>query len=93
MATPARARADRIEFRTAPATRQLIDRAVEVSGSTLTQFAETSLILAAQQVLADRDRFMLAGDALEEWEAINSRPARDLPGLRSLFDRPSPFTS
>jgi uncharacterized protein (DUF1778 family) len=93
MGTPARARDDRIEFRTSPDTRQLINRAVAASGSTLTQFAETSLTLAAQQVLADRDRFVLTGDALEEWEAINAAPARNLPGLRRLFDRPSPFTT
>jgi hypothetical protein len=30
--------------------------------------------------------------ATEVWDALNARPARDLPGLRRLMERPSPFT-
>lgn len=85
-------RTDRIEFRTSPATRRLIDRAVDATGATLTEFAENSLIATAQRVLADRDTFVLSPEALAAWEALNERPARDLPGLRALLDRPSPFT-
>jgi uncharacterized protein (DUF1778 family) len=46
---------------------------------------------AAQRVLADRDRLELDPAAAEEWDAINRSPARDLPGLRRLMQRPSPF--
>jgi hypothetical protein len=42
-------------------------------------------------VLADRNQFTLDRDALDAWESVNEAPARDLPGLRELFDRPSPF--
>jgi uncharacterized protein (DUF1778 family) len=86
-----RARDERIEFRTTPETRRLVERAVEASGSNLTDFAESSLVLAAQRVMADRERFVLSGSAAAEWEAINSGPARELPGLRDLMARPSPF--
>ena len=86
-----RARAERIEFRTTPETRRLVERAVEASGSNLTDFAEASLVLAAQRVMADRERFVLSERAAAEWEAINSRPARELSGLRALMARPSPF--
>ena len=86
-----RARDERIEFRTRPETRRLIERAVEASGSNLTDFAESSLVLAAQRVMADRERFVLSEHAAAEWEAINSRPARELSGLRDLMARPSPF--
>jgi uncharacterized protein (DUF1778 family) len=91
MAMTARIREERIEFRTTPAVRQLIDRAVKVSGGNLTDFAETSLTAAAQRVLADRSRFTLPADALAEWEEINAQPARDLPGVRKLMERASPF--
>ena len=30
-------------------------------------------------------------DLVVGWEAVNRRPARDLPGLRQLLERPSPF--
>jgi uncharacterized protein (DUF1778 family) len=87
----ARARDERIEFRTTPGIRRLVERAVEASGSSLTEFAEASLILAAQRILADRERFVLSDRAAAEWEAINARPARELPGLRRLLERTSPF--
>jgi uncharacterized protein (DUF1778 family) len=69
----------------------LIDHAVKASGSTLTDFAEASLTAAAQRILADRDRFALSAKALAQWETINAGPARDLPGVRRLMDRPTPF--
>lgn len=86
-----RTRDQRIEFRTTAEVRKLVDRAVETTGTPLTDFAEASLVQAAQRVLADRDRFELSEPAAAEWERINSRPARELPGLRRLLDRPSPF--
>jgi len=88
-----RSRGERIEFRTTAAVRQLIDRAVDESGVRLTEFAESSIVNAAHRVLADRNRFVLSAELLEQWEAINARPARELPGLRRLLDRPSPFES
>lgn len=91
MAATARARAERIEFRTTPAVRRLVEHAVEASGSNLTDFAEASLVFAAQRVMADRDRFVLSDDAAAAWEAVNARPARELEGLRRLMARPSPF--
>lgn len=86
-----RAREERIEFRTTVEVRDLVDRALEVSGNSMTEFAESSLVLAARRVMADRDRFVLSEEAEATWDAINDRPARDLPGVRRLFERPSPF--
>lgn len=91
MATRARARGERIEFRTTPEVRRLVERAVEVSGTKLTDFAEASLVSAAQRIMADRERFVLSDEAAAEWEAINAQPADELPGLRRLLSRPSPF--
>ena len=71
--------------------RELIERAAQVTGSDLTEFVLTHASDAARRVLADRERFALDPEALAAWEAINSRRARDLPGLRDLMERPSPF--
>ena len=46
---------------------------------------------AARRVLADRDTFVLDSDAMAAWDKVNARKARDLPGLRNLMERPSPF--
>ena len=87
-----RRRSRRMDLRTTHEERELIDRAVEVIGSDLTEFVISNTVTAARRVLADRERFELDGDALAAWERINARPARDLPGLRRLMRRLSPFS-
>jgi uncharacterized protein (DUF1778 family) len=69
----------------------LIDRAVEATGTDLTDLVVAHAAAAAQRVPADGDEFVLGASTLAAWEEINARPARDLPGLRRLMQRPSPF--
>jgi uncharacterized protein (DUF1778 family) len=54
-------------------------------------FVMAHVRLAAQRVLADREHFVLDSEGQREWEQINRRPARTLPGLARLLERPSPF--
>ena len=91
-ATESRRRSRRLELRTTADERDLIDRAVATSGVDVTDFVVSNAVEAARRVLADRDRFDLDAKAVEAWDAINARPARELPGLRRLMDSPSPFT-
>ncbi len=94
MASPTtRTRSKRLEVRTTSEERSIIDRAVEESGTDLTTFVVTHVTDAALRVLADRDHFVLSPDAQRQWDELNSRPARDLPGLRRLLERPTPFTA
>ena len=86
-----RRRSQRIEVRATPEDRALIDRAVAAAGTNVTAFVLSSVTTAARQVLADRTEFVLSPEAVDAWDAINQRPARDLPGLRELMQRPSPF--
>lgn len=90
-AVETRRRSRRLELRTTPAERELIERAVAVTDTDLTEFVVSNAVDAARRVLADRDRFELDTEAREEWERINARRARDLPGLRRLMARLSPF--
>jgi uncharacterized protein (DUF1778 family) len=76
---------------TTPEEREIIDRAVAASDTGLTEFVVSSATMAAQRVLADRDRFELDEAAAEAWEAMNARPAREVPGLRRFMERPTPF--
>jgi uncharacterized protein (DUF1778 family) len=78
-------------LRATPDERDLIDRAAAATATGLTEFVVGNAVEAARHVLADRDRFDLDPAAVEAWEAMNARPARDLPGLRRLMERPSPF--
>lgn len=90
--TTRRARSERIEIRATPEDRALIDAAVAASDTDLTEFALSNLRIAARRVLADRTEFILTADERDAWDELNRRPARKLPGLRELMDRPSPFT-
>ena len=90
-AKPKRRRSERLEVRTTPEDRALIDRAVVVAETDLTDFVVSHLKVAAHRVLADRSDFVLDEAARQAWERINRRRARDLPGLRELMERPSPF--
>jgi uncharacterized protein (DUF1778 family) len=91
-AVEARRRSRRLELRTTPEERAIIDRAAAATDTGLTEFVVSSAVRAAQRVLAERDRFELDAAAVEAWDALNARPARDLPGLRRLMERPSPFS-
>ena len=92
MDTKFRRRNRRMDLRTTTEERELIDRAVRASGTDLTDFVITHASEAARRLLADRDHFHLDPSALNQWEDVNARPARDLPGLRRLMQRPSPFS-
>lgn len=93
MATTVDRRTHRLEVRTTEADRLLIDRAVASAGTDLTDFVVTATTTAARRVLADRTEFVLNPTARAEWDRLNARPARDLPELRALMSRPSPFVA
>ena len=76
-----------------PEDRALIDRAVATVGTDLTAFVVSSVTTAARRVLADRTEFIMSPKVAKVWEAINKRRARDLPGLRKLLKRGSPFAT
>ena len=90
---PRPAKTSRIELRATEDDRDLLDRAAAALGTDRSSFLLAQGRLAAQRVLADREHLVLDANAQQEWERINSRPARSLPGLERLLERPSPFVS
>ena len=89
--TTNRKRNERIELRATREQKELFERAAAQSDTTITAFMLDSGTEVAHRVLADRSRFVLDDEQLAAWEALNDRPAVDLPGLRRLMQRPSPF--
>ena len=85
-----RRRSERLEVRTTPEDRALIDRAVAAVGTDLTAFVVSSVTTAARRVLAE---FIMSPKVAKVWEAINKRQSRDLPGLRKLMKRALPFAT
>ncbi len=84
-ATETRRRSRRLELRTTPGERELIDRAASVTATDLTEFVVSHAVEAAQRVLADRDRFDLDDDALSAWDS-DQRPARTRPAWAAPAD-------
>jgi uncharacterized protein (DUF1778 family) len=76
---PRPAKTSRIELRATKDDRDLLDRAAAALGTDRSSFLLAQGRLAAQRVLADREHLVLDADAQQEWERINSRPARSLP--------------
>ena len=90
--TETRRRSRRLELRTTPDERELIDRAVSVMETDLTEFVVGNAVEAARRVLADRDRFALDENALDGVGGDQRVFAcRDLPGVHRLMGRSSPF--
>ena len=84
------ARSERLQIRLHPRDRALIEEAAKAKGVTLTEFVVSAARPAARDTLADRTEFVLGPEAACWWEEINARPARDLPSVRALMERPSP---
>ncbi len=87
----ARRRSRRLEVRTTPDERDLIDAAVAARGGDLTEFVVGTAVEEARRILADRDVFVLDAGQHAAWQALNSGPARELKSVRALLRRPSPF--
>jgi len=87
------AKTSRIELRASEDDRDLLDRAAAALGVDRSSFLLSQARLAAQRVLADREQFLLDRAGQQEWERINSRPARSLQGVVRLLERPSPFVT
>lgn len=77
MGTTARARAERIEFRTTPELRRLVERAVDASDSTLTDFAEAAWSSPRNQ----------------SWPTETRSPSLRLPRLSGRRSMPDPLGS
>ncbi len=83
----------RFEFRTSSGDRELFARAADALGTPVSTFANEQLRIAALRVLADRTEFVLSPVETALWDELVERPVRDLPGVRALLDRPSPFVN
>ena len=91
MSTAVPRKDQRLEFRVTADDRELFARAARASGTDLSTFANENLRIAAQRVLADRTEFVLSPVEAAILDELMSRPPRDLPGLRELLSRPSPW--
>jgi uncharacterized protein (DUF1778 family) len=62
-----------------------------LKGDTLTEFLVKSASAAADDALANRTHFVLSEKEWSRFVEALDRPAREVPGLRRLFQAKSPF--
>ena len=79
----------KIEIRTTPAQKQIIEQAAQAEGVNLTSFIFSRVFPEAQRVLGDRSLFVLNQASWYKLGKILSRPAKSNPKLRELLTTPS----
>jgi uncharacterized protein (DUF1778 family) len=85
------AKPDRIAARLTTEQGEIIRRAAEVEGATITEFAVSAAVTRAREVLADQRLFALDDAAWTEFTAILDGPVKHRPHLAKALSRPSPF--
>lgn len=81
----------RIAVRLSSDQDELIRRAAEVEGTSITEFTVDAAVSRARDVLVDRRLFMLDDAAWTEFLAVLDRPIADKPRLEKLFASESIF--
>jgi len=73
------------------AEKTALESASQSVSMTTSEFVIRRAMASAEEILADRTRFVLSAD---EWEAFSTRldqPPRAIPALAQLMTEPSPF--
>ena len=86
---PKNAKTERLAVRISSEQRSLLAEASRTQEKTITEFVLSAATRAAEDVLADRRRFVLAEPQWAAFLAALDRPPRDLPRLRRLLVAPS----
>ena len=84
-------RAERIEIRATSDLKVSLEKAAQLSDQTLSAFVLSASRDAAVRVLGDQTRFTLPAKQMAAFHKALDAPARDLPGLKRLFAKPSVF--
>jgi uncharacterized protein (DUF1778 family) len=77
----------RINLRTSPEAKALIERAAALMGTTVSGFMLQNAYDAARRVVADNDTLMLSQQAFEAFVAACENPSEPSQALRDLMAR------
>jgi len=82
-------KSERIDIRTTPKVKHLLQEAASVSNKTVTEFLLDSALTQAAEVLADRRLFLLDDKQWQEFMAALDAPPRPMPRMKKLLTEPS----
>lgn len=83
------AKGARLDLRVSAEQKRLFEEAASATDQTMTEFVVQSAEVAAQEVLADRTRFVLASGEWDAFSAAIDRKPRVLPRLAAFLTTPS----
>jgi uncharacterized protein (DUF1778 family) len=89
MKTPTETTRSKIEIRTTPAQKQIIEQAARTEGVNVTAFIFSRIFPEAQRILGERSLFVLNQSSWKELERILDRPAKPTAKLKALLQTPS----
>lgn len=75
----------RINLRTSPEAKALIERAAAIMGSTVSSFMLQNAYDAASRVVANNDTILLSQEAFEAFIAVCENPPEPTQALRELM--------
>lgn len=84
-------RAERIEIRATAELKASLEKAARLQDQSLSAFVLSASRDAAARVLGDQTRFALSPNQMKALNQALDAPARELPGLKRLFTKPSVF--
>lgn len=87
MTTPTRTESTRINLRTSPEAKALIERAAALMGTSVSGFMLQNAYEAARRIVADNDTLMLSQRDFEAFVAACEKPPPPNPALRELMAR------
>jgi uncharacterized protein (DUF1778 family) len=85
MPATAHAESVRINLRTSPEAKALIERAAAIMGSTVSGFMLQNTYEAARRIVASSDTLLLSQDAFEAFVANCEKPPKPTAALRKLM--------
>ena len=82
---------ERIEVRLASAEKDRIRQAAILSHQNLSEFVLRAVRTVADETLASQTRFVLPEEQMNAFYAALDQPAKSIPRLRELLNKPSVF--
>jgi len=88
---PTPTRTDRIDLRISPEAKQALQAAASARRTSVSDFVLASAMEAAQEALADRQRFGLDAEQWTAFQAALDAPPQSHPRLKKLLQEPGVF--
>jgi uncharacterized protein (DUF1778 family) len=85
------ARTSKLDLRLSAEAKRMLNAAAQAAHRSVSQFVLESALARAEETLLERRRFELGAERWIEFMAALDAPPRDIPALRRLWEKPSPF--